>query len=301
MEAGHRFPDNIPGHLRLTPPAFLLKKEGSKKSERQPEGIDGIAHSVWFSTDPFSTVRWKPEKPFGVVVAASLGRAIHPTVDRNFTWRELARYMSLPDTWSLRKLIEQRRDAELGKAVPSASGKWIAHWAKMAIEGTPGEFAGIADETEPLVRTINVRNPKMVEEIRAKHMDGNTWESPIADPDPAIWIFDRKVRPREWLQAKYEDQRQIRYEGDSAPKARKPRKGASTAAKGSAPSSSVAIQRIAPEAVQAVLDDLGLSKADAAEKLGVSTSRINEMTGHTRPGSHLNADRWESVQATLRA
>jgi hypothetical protein len=33
----------------------------------------------------------------------------------------------------------------------------------------------------------------------------------------------------------------------------------------------------------------------------VSPSRINELTTHTRPGSWLNAARWEEVQEVLRA
>ena len=58
--------------------------------------------------------------------------------------------------------------------------------------------------------------------------------------------------------------------------------------------------RVEPEVVAAFLEELGLSKADAATRLGVSVSRVHELVTHTRPRSWLNAVRWPEVQEKLR-
>ena len=194
--AGTRLPDNNKG---LEPPDFWIKKPGAKPSGRLPAGMKNVL-SHWFSDDMFSTYRWPGNKPFGVVVAASLGRALHPHFDRAFTWRELARFMSLPDDWSLKVLVDERRGGELGKAVPTASAKWIAHWAKTSIEGVPGEYAGVVDGSDPDIRVIQVQRQNQVDLILKSPPKGAFYEAPTADPSPSTWIVDRKQRPERWWQ-----------------------------------------------------------------------------------------------------
>ena len=60
------------------------------------------------------------------------------------------------------------------------------------------------------------------------------------------------------------------------------------------------IARIQPEDVAALLESLGLTKGEAAVKLGVSVSRINEIIGTAHPGAWLPAARWSDVQEALR-
>jgi plasmid maintenance system antidote protein VapI len=53
--------------------------------------------------------------------------------------------------------------------------------------------------------------------------------------------------------------------------------------------------------VQKLLDDLEIDKKEAAARLGVSVSRVHELTTHNRPNSWLNAERWDDVRARLGA
>lgn len=297
---GTRLPDN---NIGLEPPSFWIREDG-RHTERSLKamGEDGPAvYSHWFSTDPFSTYRWRPDKPYGVVVAAVLDRAIHPVHDRNLTYREAARFMSLPDDWSLRALVESNSGAELGKAVPTASAKWIAHWARMSIEGTPGEYAG-RDTADPDIRVITVNSPARVGEILKGNPDDAWWTG--SDPDPKLWLVDRKQRPTEWWQREDElglfaARAKTIQPARSAPTPVTP-EPAKTTRRAAPVQSGTGIVCIQPEVVAVLLESLSLTKAEAAAKLGVSVSRINELTTHTRPKSWLNAERWEDVQVVLR-
>jgi hypothetical protein len=291
-EPGTRLPQNA-HDLGMEPPDFWLKERPSRNKRGYREDV----YSHWYSSDPFSPVRWRGDKPFGVIVAASLDRAIHPTEPRPLTFREAARFMSLPDTWSMRVLVEKNRPDELGKAVPTASAKWIAHWAKMSIEGTPGEYAG-RDTAIPGVRVIDVTDEKAVADILRGDPDDAWWDDIASDPDPALWLVDRKARPREWWQR--EDELGIFL----AP-AKKPRtlvqKSARASQQATKQKAVGSIVRVPPAEVASLLASLNMTKQEAAAKLGVSVSRINEMVTDTRPGSWLNVDRWQQVQDALRA
>ncbi len=295
-EPGTRLPDNVKG---LEPPEWELKPEGSKRSTRLPEDAPNV-YSDWFSTDPFSAARWRGDRPFGVVVGASADRAIHPSYDRSFSFRELARFMSLPDDWSMRAIVEEQRTAELGKAVTSAAGKWIAHWARMAMLGTPGDYAGVQDTDNPDIRVINAQSKNHIEAL-ANPPAGSLWTPPTADPDPATWIIDRRSRPDEWWQREdvlglFAEQPKTRRTAvrQEAVKV-EPKKVAVI----STPRAAAPITRVPPENVVALLAQAGIDKAEAAKRLGVSGSRINELTGHTRPGSWLNVARWNEVKEAI--
>jgi site-specific DNA-cytosine methylase len=290
---GTRLPDNTDG---LEPPDFWLKPKPSKNKRGYREDV----YSHWYSTDPFSPARWRADKPFGVIVAASLDRAIHPTEPRPLTFREAARFMSLPDTWSVRVLAEQNRPDELGKGVPAASAKWIAHWAKMSIEGTPGEYAGRATNVGG-VRVIQVQTRKEVDAIldHPTAADGFYPEGSYSDPDPAGWIIDRKARPGDWWQR--DDELGI-FAPEQEPAARaKVAPGAPrTSQSRELRAAGGPIARVPAAEVAALLSEIGMTKGRAAEILGVSVSRVNELVTGSRPGSLLNAARWGEVQQSLR-
>lgn len=298
---GTRLPDNVQG---LEPPEYWLRKDGkvTERAEKMRGEGQPAVYSHWFSTDPFATFRWYPDKPFGVVVAAVLDRAIHPVHDRTLTFREAARFMTLPDDWSLRPMVTANRGDVLGKAVTSAAGKWIAHWAKMCIEGTPGELAGEAADYDDRIRVINVQSKKHIEALDGS-LKGMLWGGEVASSDPATWIIDRKERPAKWWQRADVGA----WRDDTPPGVTRTRRARDTAGQEkdkTRPKASVAsragIVRVAPEQVQAYLDEVGLDKKAAAERLGVSYSRINELTTHTRPGSWLNEERWADVKEKLR-
>lgn len=299
---GTRLPDNVEG---MTPPEFWLRPDG-QILKRNQTGHPVLSH--WYSSDPFSTVRWTADKPFGVIVGDSLNRAMHPTAPRPITFREAARLVSLPDDWSLRRLVESNSGAELGKAVTGAAGKWIAHWARMSLEGTPGEYAGVPQDYDPRIRVIDVRDQKRVDEILRDPPEDAFYEDDgtLADPSPATWIINRKTRPDRWWQRDEEPadaRRTPDRPTDPAPAPRTRREPAPRPAKTAlaAPEPTAGgIVRVAPERVVGLLEEIGIDKKEAARRLGVSPSRINELTTHTRPRSWLNEERWGAVQEMLR-
>jgi site-specific DNA-cytosine methylase len=306
---GTRLPDNNDG---LEPPEFWVRAD-QRRTTRMDEQLGSDHPSVyshWYSTDPFSTYRWHPDRPFGVVVAAVLERAIHPVHDRPLTFREAARFMSIPDNWSMASLVRRQASAELGKAVPSASGKWIAHWARMAIEGTPGEYAGVADTEDDRIRVINAQTRPHLAAL-ANPPSGTTWDGPVADPDPATWLIDRRERPDEWWQRDEAggwspepagaSRRQAGLDSSPAERSAPPVAPAPVSERAPGPRARSKITRIEPEVVQKLLDDLEIDKKEAAARLGVSVSRVHELTTHNRPNSWLNAERWDDVRARLGA
>lgn len=299
---GSRLPDNLTDEEKSNPaspdrvPSWWWKAhEPSKPGKRD---FDPRVYSHWYSTDPFSPFRWRADKPFGVVVAATLDRAVHPLAPRNVTYREAARFMSLPDTWSMRVLLEKRRSEELGKAVPTASAKWVGHWARMSIEGTPGEYAGVQDTDDERIHVITVNSEKAV--IAARDGADGLWYAESADPDPSTWLVDLKYRPRDWWQR--DDEAGIFLDRPVPRTRREPKEPAARVTqKATSPRGVTTIERVPPETVAGFLDELGLTKTQAAAKLGVSVSRINELTTHTRPKSWLAADRWDHIQEVLRS
>jgi site-specific DNA-cytosine methylase len=307
-EPGTRLPDNNVG---LEPPDFWVRNDG-RRTERMDRVLGEEHQSVyshWYSTDPFSTYRWHPDRPYGVVVAAVLDRAIHPVHDRPLTWREAARFMSIPDNWSMASMVRRQAAAELGKAVPSASGKWIAHWARMSVEGTPGEFAGVQDTSDPRIRVVQVQNEKQVQSILDHPPAGSFYTSDFADPSPETWIIDRKQRPDEWPQRDSVGSGMVDISDvPLVSVARRSRRAtaktvvpdAPRTAKTTVARASGKIERITPERVSALIEEAGITPHEAATRLGVSYSRIRELTTHTRPKSWLNAERWDEVQETIR-
>ena len=296
---GTRLPDNLEG---LEPPPFWYKERPTPNRR----GYDPNVYSHWYSTDAFSPLRWRGDRPFGVVVAATLDRAVHPLHPRTLTYREAARFMTLPDDWSLRVLTEMHKPAELGKAVPTASAKWIAHWARMSIEGTPGEYAG-RDTDRDGVRVINVTDRKAVDEVlRGNEADGFWPESMTSDPSPSEWLVRRNERPDEWWQRADEAEvfagfhrKPPRVDRNARVASAQP--AARTTQKAERPERARSrIERIEPERVASLIEELGLTKEEVADRLGVSRSRVHELTTHVRPASWLNSERWDWLQQTLR-
>lgn len=88
--------------------------------------------------------RWRGERPANVITGGAVHLVVHPTADRLITHREAARIQGFPDDW----MIFPVRDAPdvgpgWGKGVPVQAGRWIARWARAALEGSPGSMTGI--------------------------------------------------------------------------------------------------------------------------------------------------------------
>lgn len=84
-------------------------------------------------------IRWRGDRVARVITGGGPDLVLHPHLDRLLTHREVARIMGFPDDWKIRPL----RDASglqltWGKGIPVDCGRWIATWARRAVEGCPG-------------------------------------------------------------------------------------------------------------------------------------------------------------------
>jgi site-specific DNA-cytosine methylase len=89
------------------------------------------------------TYRWRPTHPAYVTTGDAANKLVHPTENRFFTARELARIIGFPDTW---RIEPYKNDSHMfafwGKCVSVPCGKWIGEWTKRSIEGNPGSYSG---------------------------------------------------------------------------------------------------------------------------------------------------------------
>lgn len=263
-------------------------------------GKNGDVMSHAFSDNLYSPFRWRENTPMGVVTGGFMDRAIHPIEARTFTYREGARFMGLPDSWSLYPIVTGKRDNWLGKAIPVASGRWISTWARGSIEGAPGEYAG--ELVEPGHRRIDVSTAQLVDRIDRYGGDDVWWPDPVGRaktifvpqsigfggerPDPTVVADEPTLAVR-----------RVGRPSAAAPRART----AGEAPKRAARVVTGPIERVAPSVVLGFIVDLALSRQDAAEALGVSRSRVAELTTERKPGSWLNAERWDDTKAKLKA
>jgi len=94
--------------------------------------------------------RWVYDLPSRVVIGGAMWLVVHPEQDRMLTHRECARIIGFPDTWVAEPLAGMRGLEETwGKGVSVGAGRWIAGWAKAAVEGRPGELTGVPVADHP--------------------------------------------------------------------------------------------------------------------------------------------------------
>lgn len=110
-----------------------------------------------FSMGHNQPIRWRGERPANVVTGGAANAVVHPRQPRTLTHREIARIQGFPDAW---QIFPVRHAADLGpgwgKGVPVHAGRWIAHFARLALEGTPGSITG--EESGDRETTIDVKN-----------------------------------------------------------------------------------------------------------------------------------------------
>lgn len=87
--------------------------------------------------------RWRYDKTAFVIIGGAMYLVVHPTQNRMLTHRECARVMGFPDDWRIEPLQGLRGLEEgWGKGVSVQAGRWIANWARLAVEGQPGSYLG---------------------------------------------------------------------------------------------------------------------------------------------------------------
>jgi site-specific DNA-cytosine methylase len=73
------------------------------------------------------TVRWRADRPAKVVHGGALYNAVHPTLPRTLTHREVARVMGFPDTWRCLPWAPERGGYLFwGKGITVQAGRWLA-------------------------------------------------------------------------------------------------------------------------------------------------------------------------------
>lgn len=262
-----------------------------------------------YSDNMYSPFRWRWDKPMGVVTGGFMDRSVHPTEPRLFTAREGARFMGLPDSWSLRPIVEGRKWSWLGKAIPVASGRWIATWVANSIDGTPGEYAGVF--VEPKHRMIDVTTADRVSVVEHGLAGDDVWWPPNDllheySPEPVGRTgrpVYRTTEPKR-LNSTHARQTDTRRTSDAGTERtfKRYQRGRREFATGSEVRRGrprLVAERVSPEVFVAEMARLGLSRRDVATALGVTPSRIAEMAGNHRPGAWLSADRWDGVKAKL--
>ncbi len=292
---------------------------------------DGSLLSHAYSDNMYTPFRWRWEKPMGVVTGGFMDRAVHPIFPRLFTYREGARFMGFPDSWSLRPIVEGRNGSWLGKAIPVPSGRWISTAAANMIEGNPGEYAGVP--VEPKHRVIDVSNLEKVRAIERGHYEDPSWwpdvprrkydYTPLGRGEgrpPSSTLPSRtsvqsseseetEVKPTELKLTELDTKPNRKFRSNAEqmtnlkPTEPKPKRKlrSNKSAEQMRGRPRIVARRIPPEVFAEELLILDMSRKEAAEALDVTGSRIAELCAGKRPVSWLNADRWEQVRATLRS
>jgi len=264
---------------------------------KQWQKADGsyLSHAVGYDTI-FSPFRWYSDKPMGVVTGGTLERAVHPVYPRTFTYREAARLMGLPDWWTMRPYVAGKHSNWLGKGITVAAGRWISTWARASVEGRPGEYVGLPDADNPRERFIDVSSAAKVEAIERGQQRESVWlpraKDPVVYAPPSAY---ERTTDQDYGFA-FEEPEPETVLALSAYRVPKPPRPPKTGPRGGD-----SIERISPDRVTALLKELRMSRTQAALALGVSVSRVVELTTTRRPRAWLNAERWGEVEQTLRA
>jgi len=118
-----------------------------EKHSRLPDSFAATAEKIIkndFNMGFTTPIRWTGTNPARVITGGSLLTAIHPFLDRTLTHREAARVMGFPDDWRLWPLRNQSGLLMThGKGITVDCGRWIATWARSALDDQPGEIRGV--------------------------------------------------------------------------------------------------------------------------------------------------------------
>lgn len=110
-------------------------------------------------------LRWRADEPARVVTGNALDQVIHPWLPRMITHREAARVMGFPDDWRLGPLRSQSGGtlaSTHGKGITVHCGRWVAGWARRALDGAPGALTGSpVGEREWFVNSTTVNHRRL--------------------------------------------------------------------------------------------------------------------------------------------
>lgn len=104
----------------------------------------------------FAPLRISWDKPSPVITGDAHIKLIHPSQPRPLTYREIARIMGYPDTWTCQPSIDARTNgiSWWGKGIPVGTANWIAQQLAHHLNGTSGIHTGA--QTGPREHTIDI-------------------------------------------------------------------------------------------------------------------------------------------------
>ncbi len=115
---------------------YLSKVHGISKADRLVQTDFAMGHN--------QLTRWYWDKMARVITGGAVHLVLHPHLPRTLTQREAARIQGFPDDWHIWPV---RNAPDLGpgwgKGVPVQAGRWVAYWARKAVEGRPGPLTGV--------------------------------------------------------------------------------------------------------------------------------------------------------------
>lgn len=88
--------------------------------------------------------RWSANRPANVITGGAVHLVVHPWLPRLITHREAARIQGFPDDWHI-WAVRHAPDVGpgWGKGVPVQSARWVGHWLRRSLEGSPGSMSGV--------------------------------------------------------------------------------------------------------------------------------------------------------------
>lgn len=132
-------------------------KAANKPAPHPFAGLDmSWVRNIHRKSNLYAVVRWNPDDAARVITGGFLEDAVHPWLDRTFTFREAARIQGFPDDWTMLPARDVRHSsAWLGKGIPVTAGRWIAAGVKRSLEGDPGPLQGYwLGEREKIIDAI---------------------------------------------------------------------------------------------------------------------------------------------------
>lgn len=165
---------SVEGHDIISSPRVRRIIELASKVEWNQDEVSGIAYQRAIDQgielehwdEPlvsdkgitqYAPRRLSYDSPSRVLAGDALTNAVHPTLPRTLTYREVARLSGLPDEWKCAPYQEKQSNGLwFGKGVTVEAGSWIAKAAYDAINKKPQAFKGSQiGENEYLIQADN--------------------------------------------------------------------------------------------------------------------------------------------------
>lgn len=144
-----------PGEMLVNAAKKYFEKHNSLPESFKSHSLEKYIRRNWEMG--FQPRRWDYHRQARVIMGSGCRNVVHPEKPRTMTFREVARIMGFPDTWTLKQCkVDKHSPAWFGKGIPVQCGEWIGVEIRSALEGKPGSFQG--EEIGSRERLIDITN-----------------------------------------------------------------------------------------------------------------------------------------------